>query len=74
MARDTKLVVRLSVPMLERIRAQAENRGITMSALAAYVLGEWVIQQDRLVPLMEAIGEEAVKAAKEAAQEAVKGA
>lgn len=71
--RDGKLVVRISSNILEKVRVQAEQRGVTMSALAAWVIGEWITQQDRLGPFLEVMGKQLGEVAKEAAQEAVKG-
>jgi antitoxin component of RelBE/YafQ-DinJ toxin-antitoxin module len=46
MAREEKVVARMTAEMKEKIQEIAEDRGITMSALVAYVLGSYVEQEE----------------------------
>lgn len=68
--RDAKLVIRMNAGMLEKVRSHSEGRGVTMSALAAWVLGDWVTQQERLQPLLDVVGQEMVKIAQSAMEKA----
>jgi antitoxin component of RelBE/YafQ-DinJ toxin-antitoxin module len=46
MAREEKVVARMTAEMKEKIQEIAQDRGITMSALIAYVLGSYVQQEE----------------------------
>jgi antitoxin component of RelBE/YafQ-DinJ toxin-antitoxin module len=56
MARDVRVAVRLSAEVHEQVVAMAKARGVTMSALIAWVVGEWIIKQKSLEPLLEKMG------------------
>lgn len=45
--RQEKVIVRLNPDMKDRFQKFASEMGITMSALGAYVIGQWVINQER---------------------------
>jgi hypothetical protein len=72
-----KLPVRISEEMLEKVRSQAASHGVTMSALAAWVIGDWILNQEKVGPMMEALAKEmggmVAGNGEEAAQQAVKG-
>lgn len=45
--RSESMRVRLDVPMMRRFEAQAADRGMAPSTLAAFVLAEYVCNQER---------------------------
>lgn len=45
--RQERIVIRLNADMKRKLQAMAAEMGITMSALGAYVLGQWVINQEK---------------------------
>lgn len=52
--RDVKLVVRLQSDIRDQFQELASAQGVTMSALAAYLIGQHVYQQGRLLgPFMD---------------------
>lgn len=53
MARDTTMVIRVDSAIKERFQEIASKRGITMSSLAANVIGEWIANQERVAPFMK---------------------
>jgi CopG-like RHH_1 or ribbon-helix-helix domain, RHH_5 len=60
MGRDVKLVVRLAENVRDEFQKLADAHGVTMSALAAYLIGQHVYQQKRVLePLIEALTKEA---------------
>jgi plasmid stability protein len=56
--RDKNLPVRLSNEVLEKVRVQAASHGVTMSALAAWVIGDWILNQEKVGPMMEALAKQ----------------
>lgn len=47
MAREDRVVVMLEQGIKERIQYYASAMGLSASALGAFILGNWVMQQDR---------------------------
>lgn len=45
MARDAKIIIRVSEDMKEDFQTMAEDMGITMSGLASYVLGNFMREE-----------------------------
>lgn len=45
-SRQERIIVRLNPDMKERFQEIAGQYGITMSALGAYVIGQWVVNQE----------------------------
>lgn len=41
-ARDDKVIIRITEDIKLQFQKQAEKRGMTMSSLGAYVIGDWV--------------------------------
>lgn len=54
MARDAKVIIMTDERVKDRLQFYADQLGMTMSGLGAYILGYWVYQQDNIVnPLIE---------------------
>lgn len=76
--REEKVVVRLNEQIKNDFQAIAEEHGITMSALAAFIIGGFVRQQKTIVApmneqIMQIVGQtvqKAVQDAKNAAESA----
>ena len=49
MARDERMVIRLSSNMKQAVNEEADRLGLTTSALVAYIVGQWVDQKRRIV-------------------------
>lgn len=59
MARDERLVIRMSSEVMEKIRNLAEGTGVTMSAYCAFILGQHIQQTERVVnPLLDLMSSE----------------
>lgn len=41
-ARDDKVIIRITEEMKIQFQKQAEKRGMTMSSLGAFVIGDWM--------------------------------
>lgn len=52
MAREATVVVRMDSEVKERFQNHAAELGITMSALAAFIIGSWMKQQENVVKPM----------------------
>lgn len=71
MQRDDKVIIRLSVEKKEEFQKLAEDLGMTMSALGAYVIGNFLRTQKKVLdPLVAEMGEVAKKAVEKAVAEA----
>lgn len=68
MSRDVRISSRVSEEMHGKMVEMARQRGVTQSALIAWVLGEWILQQERIQPLIQHLGNELSEYAKEAAK------
>lgn len=56
MARDVKVMVRLTESIKEQLQELAESKGLTMSAYVAFLVGEHLYQQTKIVlPMMAQI-------------------
>ena len=56
MARDAKIVVRLAESVRDDFEKLADAHGLSMSALAAYLIGQHVHQQKQFLgPLFDAV-------------------
>lgn len=53
MARDINLVIRVDGAIKQRLQDEATKRGLTMSFLGAFIIGEWLRNQDRVSPMIE---------------------
>lgn len=62
MARDEKLVIKLEERMKFQFQAYADRMGVTMSALGAFVVGQWVDAQNRLNSVSENMVTESINA------------
>lgn len=66
MARDAKLIVMVDERVKERLHFYADQLGMTLSGLGAYILGHWVYQQDKMVnPLIEQMKDAMVQIARD---------
>lgn len=71
MARDEKIMVRLSAEIKDEFQRLAEEHGVTMSALAAYVIGQYVRTQRRVIePMTQQMAEVARQAIEHVARAA----
>jgi hypothetical protein len=62
LAREEKLVVRLTGDMKDKIQTLADSVGVTMSAYVAFIMGQHVSQQNMLLaPLLEMVKAEMEK-------------
>lgn len=43
--RDDKVIIRITEDIKLQFQKQAEKRGLTMSALGAFIIGDWVREQ-----------------------------
>lgn len=69
--REAKVIVRLTVEKKEEFQQLAEELGITMSALGAYVIGNFIRTQKKVLdPLVSEMGEVAKQAVERVAAEA----
>lgn len=56
LARQDRVSIMLETAIKERFHYYAESMGLTDSALGAFLVGQWVFQQDRVNgPVLEAI-------------------
>lgn len=58
MARDMRVAFKLSETKKEELEKYAESYGVTMSALCALIIGQWLHQQNKVVnPMIQAVNE-----------------
>ena len=56
MSRDVKLAVKISEEKHKELKAMAESYGVTMSALSALIIGQWLYQQNQIAkPIVESV-------------------
>lgn len=66
MARDAKVIIMTDERVKERLQYYADQLGMTLSGLGAYILGHWVYQQDKMVnPFIEQMKDAMVQIARE---------
>jgi len=66
MARNAKVIIMTDERVKERLQDYADRLGMTLSGLGAYILGQWVYQQDKMVnPFMERMKDVLVQIARE---------
>jgi len=66
MARNAKVIIMTDERVKERLQDYADRLGMTLSGLGAYILGQWVYQQDKMVnPFMDRIKDALVQFARE---------
>lgn len=54
--REAKLAIRLNETIKDRLQEYAESYGLSMSQLAAFIIGSWISNQERIAkPLIEQI-------------------
>lgn len=46
MAREAKIIIRIKQDVKEKFQTHAENLGMTVSGLGAYVIGLWLLKQE----------------------------
>lgn len=62
MARDMRVAFKLSETKKEELEAYAESYGVTMSALCALIVGQWLHQQNKVInPMIQAVNEVVTK-------------
>lgn len=58
MARDIRLSIKLSEEKHQELKEMAESYGVTMSALSALIIGQWLHQQREVVkPMIQQMSE-----------------
>lgn len=58
MARDVRVSFKISEEKHRELKAIADSYGVTMSSLSAFVIGQWLHQQNKLVqPMIETVKE-----------------
>lgn len=66
MARSAKVIIMTDERVKDRLQDYADQLGMTMSGLGAYILGYWVCQQDKIVnPFIEQVKDAMVQIARE---------
>lgn len=54
LAREERIVVKVSYEVKEKFQEYAEAYGLTMSSLAAFVIGQWLNGQEKTIkPIMD---------------------
>ena len=66
-SRDIRLSIKISEEKRDELKAMAESYGVTMSALSALIIGQWLYQQNEIVkPTVESMKEVIAESVKEA--------
>ena len=69
MSRDVRLSIKITEEKRDELREMAESYGVTMSALSALIIGQWLYQQNEIVkPMVESIKDVIGEAVKEAVE------
>jgi predicted DNA-binding protein len=67
MSRDAQIMVRVRPEIRDKFKAMADARGITMSAFASFVIGEYVYNQERFAnPVYEKLQDGIIKVVSDA--------
>lgn len=65
MARDANLQVAIRQDVKQRFKEIADAYGVTMSALASLIIGQWVYSQEKVIgPMLEAMRDAGVHVVK----------
>lgn len=55
--RDEKIIVKLSAEKKGQLQDISEKMGVSMSAIGAYIIGQWLMQQELVTkPLIDRMG------------------
>ncbi|MBY6273870.1 MAG: hypothetical protein CW346_16980 [Bacillaceae bacterium] len=58
MARDIRVAFKLAEDKKELLQQYADSYGVTMSGLCAFIIGQWLYNQEKVAkPIIEAVGE-----------------
>ena len=58
MARDIRVAFKLEEGKKELLQQYAESYGVTMSGLCAFIVGQWLCNQEKVAkPIIESLGE-----------------
>ena len=58
MARDIRVAFKLAENKKELLQQYAESYGVTMSGLCAFIIGQWLYNQEKVAkPIIENVGE-----------------
>jgi len=58
MARDIRVAFKLAEDKKELLQQYAESYGVTMSGLCAFIIGQWLYNQEKVAkPIIEDVGE-----------------
>ena len=67
--REDKIMIRINGEIKERFSTYCDEYGMTMSAMAAYLIGSFVRQQDQVTaPMIAALQESMLKIAEQSMQ------
>ena len=73
MSRDVRLSIKITEEKRDELKEMAESYGVTMSALSALIIGQWLYQQNEIVkPMVESVKDVIGEAVKEAVENAKK--
>lgn len=74
MSRDVRLSIKITEEKRDELKEMADSYGVTMSALSALIIGQWLYQQNEIVkPMVESIKDVIGEAVKEAVESTQKG-
>ncbi len=73
MARDMRVVFKLSEEKKNELAEFAKSYGVTVSALCALIVGEWLHRQRKVSPMIQEMMEIAKEVVRKEAEELVKG-
>jgi len=58
MARDIRVAFKLAEDKKDLLQQYAESYGVTMSGLCAFIIGQWLYNQEKVAkPIIESVGE-----------------
>ena len=68
-SRDIRLSIKITEEKRDELKMMADSYGVTMSALSALIIGQWLYQQNEIVkPMVESIKDAIGEAVKEAVE------
>ena len=71
LSRDVRLSIKISEDNHAELKRMAESYGVTMSALSALIIGQWLYQQNQIIkPMVESMKDVIAEAVKDAVENA----
>lgn len=69
MSRDVRLSIKISEDNHAELKRMAESYGVTMSALSALIIGQWLYQQNQIIkPMVESMKDVIAEVVKDAVE------